>query len=78
MPDVLIGKNQKGDVVTSVDLCIERLQTIERFILAKPEVRANMVTCKWQRLEDKPGRQVLKWEEEATISIAFTNASSKN
>lgn len=77
MPDVLIGRNSKGEAVTSVELCIKRLQTLERFVLAKPEVRANMVTCEWQRQEERAGLQAWKWEDEATISIAFTNPSSK-
>lgn len=72
-PDVLIGHNSRKQAVTSVDLCIERLQTIERFVLAKPEIRREAVTCQWQR---QVGSVQWKWEEEATISVVFTNAAA--
>ena len=75
-PDVLIGRDGNGRVLTSIDLTIERLKTMERFVLKLPEVRGNMVECRWTRLGDDPDREDWRWEEEATITVAFTNAQA--
>jgi len=74
MPEVPIGKDPRGGVVTSVDLCIERLKTLERFVLKLPEVRESMVECQWSRHEDGPGSEAWRWEEGATVTISFRNA----
>ena len=73
-PDVPIGRDRQGHAKTSVDLAIERLKTMERFVLKLPQVRGSTVECRWTRLDEQPGRQAWRWEQDATLSIAFTNA----
>ncbi|MCR9244978.1 MAG: hypothetical protein NXI31_08090 [bacterium] len=77
MPDLLIGRSSRGVARTSVDLSILRLQTLERFVLSKPEVTGEMVASQWQRQAEMAGRDATRWESDAKVSIAFTNPSGQ-
>ncbi|MCA8977276.1 MAG: hypothetical protein KDC98_21320 [Planctomycetes bacterium] len=72
-PDVPIGRDRGGRVMTSIDLTIERLRTMARFVQKLPEVRGSMVKCGWSGMDDDPGQPAWRWEERSTISVAFSN-----
>lgn len=72
-PDVVIGKNQFGRSLTSVDLCIERLKALEKAIKNSPEVRSHMVQPEWRVQLEQPGAVIGNWEQTARLTIAFSN-----
>jgi hypothetical protein len=72
-PDVLIGRDERGRVLSSLDLTLERLKTLERKVHTLPEVRAGMVKCSWERVAEAPGVAAHRWEDRCTVTVAFTN-----
>lgn len=77
-PDVIIGQSPAGEVLTSQDLCIERLKAIERVIKTNPRVRTGMVAFEWSKQKLEPGQLEADWEHQARISIAFSNTRAGN
>ncbi len=78
MPDLTIGKNERGSTITSVDLCIERLKTLSRVVLKNPQIREHMVSHEWRRQKAVPGGAPGNWEDQAIVIIAFSNARPQN
>jgi hypothetical protein len=72
-PELPIGKDRRGKVMTSRDLTVERLRTMERKVRTLPEVRSGMVECTWMLMEDEPDVSPHTWEERSTITVSFTN-----
>jgi len=77
-PDLTIGADANGRPVTSVDLCIARLQALRRVVLQNPEIRQYMVGCEW-RVQKPDGKPMpANWEERAVVIIAFSNGRPQN
>jgi hypothetical protein len=76
--EVLIGRTPRGAPVTSMELCWERLVAIEKVVKQNPQVRDGMVGMEFRRHKQAPGRGAGDWEEQATITIAFSNARRDN
>jgi chemotaxis protein MotB len=76
-PDVPIGRNQAGRVLTSVDLCIERLKTIGLVVGKHPQVRPGMVSHEWRRM-NLALFQKGDWEDQAKVVIVFSNTRAQN
>lgn len=77
-PDLTIGADANGRPVTSVDLCLARLQALRRVVLQNPEIRQHMVGCEWRVQKPTPGRSAPNWEDQAVVVIAFSNARPEN
>lgn len=77
-PDVTIGPDAQGRPVTSVDLCIARLQALRRVVLQNPEIRQHMVGCEWRVQKPEPGKELANWEDQAQVIIALSNARPEN
>lgn len=76
-PDVVIGTRPNGGRVTSTDLCIERLRSIERVVRKNPQVRDGMVEISFRRQKQPAGAKGT-WEDTATVSIQFHNSRPEN
>lgn len=77
-PDVPAGKNSRGQVVTSVDVCMERLKALRRMILHNVEIREHMVETRFRVMKDArvvPGKG---WEDVAVVRITFSNTRPEN
>ena len=77
-PDVTIGPDAQGRPVTSVDLCLARLQALRRVVLQNPEIRQHMVGCEWRVQKAVPGQSPLDWEDRAVVIIALSNGRPEN
>lgn len=73
-PEVIVGRTALGGAITSLDLCTERLRALERVLSQNPKIRDGMIGLEWRRQKPVPGRQVGDWEQQATVTIAFSNA----
>jgi hypothetical protein len=74
--EALIGRTPAGAPVTSVDLCWQRLCTLEKAIKTNPQVRDGMVGLEFRRQKLAP--DAVDWESAATVTIAFSNTRSDN
>lgn len=77
-PEVLIGRTPQGGPVTSMSLCWERLVALEKVIKQNPQIRDGMIGLEFRRQKQAPGRGLGNWEDQATITIAFSNSRSDN
>jgi hypothetical protein len=77
-PDVIIGRKPNGGARTSIDLCGERLRAIERVVCKNPQVRDGMVEIAFRRQKQVPGQKSGNWEDQATVTIAFSNSRAGN
>ena len=77
-PELPIGVDKDNKKVTSLDLCILRLKSLERVIRGNPEIRDGMVSCQWRVMKEKPGGRTGDWESRATVRIAFSNTRPEN
>lgn len=77
-PEVLIGRSPQGAPITSLNLCQERLNALERFIRTNPQIRDGMVGMEFRRQKQAPGRGGGNWEDEAKLTIAFSNSRRDN
>lgn len=73
-PDLSIGLNREGKVVTSVDLCNLRLATLRKVVLKNPEIRDHMVETAFRTMKNAPGGSGKSWEETAIVRIDFSNS----
>ncbi len=76
-PDLPIGRDARGHVLTSIDLCIERLKTLGPVVGNNPQVRHGMVSHEWRLLRERPGAWGT-WEDQAKVVIAFSNTRPEN
>lgn len=72
-PDLVIARSLAGRPVTSLDLCIERLKTLERVIKQSPQVRDHLVSPSWRTMPEDPRRPVGDWEQAGRVRITFSN-----
>lgn len=77
-PDVIIMRKANGASVTAQQLCVERLLAIERVVRKNPNVRDSMVEVAFRRQKPGPGPKGGSWEDQATVSIVFSNARTDN
>jgi len=77
-PDVSVGQTSKGGVVTSVDICHERLKALRRVILHNLEIRDYMVETRFRVQKEVRGGTGKSWEEAAVVRIAFSNTKPEN
>ena len=77
-PELPIGRDSRGAVKTSLDLCIERLKTLGRVVNKHPQIRPGMVSHEWRVQKDKPIPPGKTWEDEARVVIVFSNARGEN
>jgi Membrane MotB of proton-channel complex MotA/MotB len=77
-PEVLIGRTSLGAPVTSIKLCFERLNALGNAIAINPQIRDGMVGLEFRRQKQEIGRAVGNWEDEATVTLAFSNARPEN
>ena len=77
-PEVLIGRTPQGGPVTSMSLCWERLVALEKVIKQNPQIRDGMVGLEFRRQKQAPGRGAGNWEDQATLTIAFSNSRNDN
>ncbi|MBM4061377.1 MAG: hypothetical protein FJ265_09840 [Planctomycetes bacterium] len=76
-PELPIGANSRGEVVTSVQLCERRLQVLRRLIQTCPEIRDHMIETRFRTMQDVPGGVGARnWEDVAVVRLAFTNGRS--
>lgn len=66
-----------GRVITSGDLCRQRLQTLARVVKTNPAVRPNMVGEEFRLQNERVGRGG-DWEDLARVTIAFSNTRPEN
>ncbi|HEX6810159.1 MAG TPA: flagellar motor protein MotB [Planctomycetota bacterium] len=78
VPDVLIGKDETGRALTSIDLCSKRVMALRLLALENPRVLAHTVNIELVSQLSKPGEPVGNWEEKALVIIAFSNARPEN
>jgi hypothetical protein len=76
--DVLIGRTPLGGPVISTKLCYERLHALGNVIATSPQIRDGMVGLEFRRHKQEVGRSIGNWEDEATVTIAFSNARPEN
>jgi hypothetical protein len=74
--EALIGRTPAGAPVTSIDLCWQRLCTLEKAIKTNPLVRDGMIGLEFRRQKQAP--DAVDWEAAATVTIAFSNTRSDN
>ncbi len=72
-PEVLIGRTRDGAPLTSLQLCWERLNALEKAIRTNPQVRDGMIAMEFRRQAQQPGRALADWEQQATLTIVFSN-----
>lgn len=77
-PEVVIGRTPQGGPVTSLLLCWERLNALEKVIKTNPQVRDGMIGMEFRRQKQLAGRAVDNWEDAATVSIIFSNTRPEN
>ena len=77
-PEVTIGQQPSGSKVTSYDLCLRRLETFLRVVRNMPSVRDGMIEVAFRPQKPAPGRTIGNWEEQATVTILFSNARPEN
>lgn len=77
-PDVPVGRDRMGRVLSSVDLCVERLKALGRVVAKNPRVREGMVAHEWRRMQSQVGQAGGSWEDQAKVTIAFSNARPGN
>ena len=76
--EVPIYKTPRGVVVTSIDLCFDRLKAIERLVKKNPQIRDGMLEVGQRRQKPVIGRAVGNWEDEAVVTIVFSNTRPEN
>ncbi len=64
--------------MTSVDLCLARLQALRRVVLQNPEIRQHMVGCEWRVQKPDAKGVAANWEDQAVVVIAFSNGRPQN
>jgi hypothetical protein len=72
-PEALIGKTPEGAPITSLQLCWERLNALEKAIRTNPQIRDGMIAMEFRRPPQQPGRVLAEWEQQATLTIVFSN-----
>ena len=77
-PDVPIGRDRMGRVLSSVDLCVERLKALGRVVSKHPQVRDGMVSHEWRRQRGGSVPRGKSWEDQAQVIIAFSNTRPEN
>lgn len=77
-PEVPLGRNSRGGVQTSIDLCFERLKAIERLVRKNPQIRDGMLEVGQRRQKPVIGRPVGNWEDDAVVTIVFSNTRPEN
>jgi hypothetical protein len=77
-PEVLIGRTREGGPVTSITLCLERLLALEKAIRQNLQIRDGMVGLEFRRQKQEPGKGGGNWEDQATLTITFSNSRSDN
>ncbi len=77
-PEVVIGRTPANAPITSLTLCWERLNALEKVIKTNPQVRDGMVGMEFRRQKQGPGREAGNWEDQATLTITFSNTRSDN
>ncbi len=73
-PEVAIGRTPQGGPITSRQLCYERLTAIEKAIKTNPQIRDGMIGLEFRLQKQAPGRPLGNWEDQATITLSFSNA----
>ena len=71
-PNLPIAKRQDGSLVTSMDLCIERLRTLGRIASNNPGVHMSTVHHEFVQ-QDEVASIGKRWEDAALVVITFTN-----
>lgn len=77
-PDVPLGTDSQGRVVTSVDLCELRLKTLRKVVRTVPEIQAHMVETRFRVMKDVKTGSRKDWEDAAIVRISFSNARPEN
>jgi hypothetical protein len=73
-PEVLLGRTVDGAPTTSLQLCWDRLNALEKAIRTNPQVRDGMTAMEFRRQALQSGRGLADWEQQATLTIVFSNA----
>ena len=76
-PTVALGRKPDGSVLTSKELCIDRVQTLGRIASNNPQVLPSMVNHEFVEQNGEPGAAG-DWEERAKVVIAFSNGDASN
>jgi hypothetical protein len=76
-PNLAIARRTDGSVVTSMDLCVERLRTLGRVARSNPRVRGAMVNHEFVEKDDLSARRGT-WEDQALVTVSFSNAVLEN
>lgn len=76
-PELPIARDATGRVITSTDLCYQRLRTLGALARTNPQVRPSMVSHEFQEQNEKPGSR-LEWEQQARVIIVFSNTRPEN
>ena len=71
-PNLPIARRRDGSLVTSMDLCIERLRTLGRIASNNPNVRMSTVHHEFVQ-QDAAASIGKSWEDAALVVITFTN-----
>lgn len=71
-PEVVIGRTPMGGPVTSMTLCWERLNSLEKAIRYNPQIRDGMVGMEFRRQKQAASRGG-DWESQATVTVTFSN-----
>ena len=70
-------RRDTGAVVTSMDLCIERLRTLGRVARNNPQVLPSMVNHEFVEQNEQAGSRG-DWEDRARVVIVFSNTRPEN
>lgn len=70
--ETVVGRSATGAPVTSVDLCWQRLRTLEAAIRANPQIRDGMVGIEFRR-QKQSSAAAADWEHAATVTLSFSN-----
>jgi len=76
-PNLAIARRPDGSVITSMDLCVERLRTLGRVARSNPRIRAEMVNHEFVEKDDLAARRGT-WEDQAVVTVSFSNAVLEN
>ncbi|MFK7739942.1 MAG: flagellar motor protein MotB [Planctomycetota bacterium] len=76
-PDLPIARTPDGRVVSSTDLCYQRLRTLGRIVRSNPRVRPSMVGHEFRQQNERAGRRG-SWESQAVVIIVFSNTRAEN
>ncbi|MCK5943736.1 MAG: hypothetical protein KAI24_17260 [Planctomycetes bacterium] len=76
-PSIPIARRRDGSVVTSMDLCVERVRTLGRIARNNPQVVPSMINHEFVEQNDQPGARG-SWEDQAKVVISFSNARMEN